>query len=263
MASSFRDRFFTPPVAKSMTSASGIMAFGIGAAAGMLTGNFLVAFACGAVAWAARVAYAIPRKPKADRIDPFTLNEPWRQLTRDALGTEIEFQDAIKSSPRGAMRDRLSALGDRVDSGVQEAWRVARAGHTLSQAYERVNVDADLRALAELQANPNPSELDIKTIASLESQLATGQRMADTITETRDKLRLLNARMGELVTRTIELSVSSSSPDSLDMVDSDLTDVTHDLEALRQAVDITSQAETYGTGTPDFPTGETRPGGAT
>ena len=66
--------------------------------------------------------------------------------------------------------------------------------------------------------------------------------MAATITGARDKLRLLNARMGELVARTIELSVSSQSPESLDTVAGDITDLTDELEALRQAVDVTGRA---------------------
>ena len=59
---SFRDRFFTPPVARAITSPSGILLAGAGASAAILAGLPIAAIAgLGAAAWAARVAVAVPR----------------------------------------------------------------------------------------------------------------------------------------------------------------------------------------------------------
>ena len=60
MAPSFRDRFFTPPVARAMTSPSGILAAGVGGAAGMLTGVIPLAVLGVVAGWAIRVR---PRHP--------------------------------------------------------------------------------------------------------------------------------------------------------------------------------------------------------
>jgi hypothetical protein len=76
MARSLRDRFFTPPVARAMTSPLGIVLAGAGAAVGVATGMGVVgAIGLGALAWGGRVAAAIPRGEKhSTRIDPFALS---------------------------------------------------------------------------------------------------------------------------------------------------------------------------------------------
>src|SRR4051812_49532928 len=56
---SFRDRFFTPRVAKAITSPLGILLAGAGASIGILVGApIAVAAGIGAAAWAARVGAA-------------------------------------------------------------------------------------------------------------------------------------------------------------------------------------------------------------
>ena len=59
----FRDRFFTPPVAHAVTSPSGILAAGVGAAVGIVALGPIGALA-GLAAYAVRVAVAIPRPSK-------------------------------------------------------------------------------------------------------------------------------------------------------------------------------------------------------
>ena len=72
---SFRDRFFSPQVARAVTSPSGILAFGAGAAAGVLAVGVApvavpVAIGGGLLAYGVRVALALPRKGTGTRIDP-------------------------------------------------------------------------------------------------------------------------------------------------------------------------------------------------
>src|SRR5687768_16491380 len=96
---SLRDRFFTPPVARAITSPSGILALGAGAGIGILTGGGVLAAAIfGLAAIAGRVSLAIPRTPKAERIDPFTLSEPWRHYVQDALQAHNRFTEAVNSA---------------------------------------------------------------------------------------------------------------------------------------------------------------------
>ncbi|HMQ28585.1 MAG TPA: hypothetical protein PKA98_21545, partial [Acidimicrobiales bacterium] len=60
---SFRDRFFTPPVARAMMSPSGILLAGAGASVAILAGlGPIRAVAFAAIAWAGRGRYAIPPK---------------------------------------------------------------------------------------------------------------------------------------------------------------------------------------------------------
>ena len=243
---SFRDRFFTPPVARAMMSPSGILLAGAGASVAILAGlGPIGALALAAVAWAGRVGYAIPRKAGDDRIDPFTLNEPWRRFVQSALQSQARFDQAVHQAERGPLRDRLGEIGDRVHDAVREAWRVARQGQVLADAGAQIDTAGVQRQLAEVRANAGApwaagSSLE-QTAKALEAQLASAQRLATVTREAQDRLRLLNARMDEMVARAIELSVDASQPDELGGLGSDVDSLVDEMEALRLAMDETAQ----------------------
>jgi len=235
---SFRDRFYTPKVARAIVSPSAIVATGAGAAAGILVGlGPIGAVVGGALFLAGRVAAAIPRKGPRVRIDPFSLGEPWKRLVRDALAAQVQFHDAIRSTRAGPLRERLEGIGARVDEGVEECWEVGRAGHALAQARRRIDLPEIERELAQIGTPSSPTTQ--QTVAALQAQLETARRMDDTIRETHDRLRLLNARLDEAVTRSVELSVSAEGEGQLDQVGRDVTAITQDMEALRQALEVT------------------------
>lgn len=235
---SFRDRFFTPPVARAMTSPLGIILAGFGAAVGFVaTGGVLPAVVLGAAAWAGRVAVAVPRDPTATRIDPFTVNEPWRRAVQDALQARTRFREAIDEAQSGPLKDRLVEIGGRIDDGVDEAWRVARQGQVLVQARRRIDTAEAQRELAEVEgrvAEPwaKGSALE-KTMASLQAQLASAERLDSTIAEAKDRLRLTNARLDEAVARAVELSVAAHDVAELQGLGDDVDALVTDLEALR------------------------------
>ena len=160
--------------------------------------------------------------------------------------------DAVRSTDAGPLRDRLSEIGQRINDGVEECWKIARAGHALTQARKRIDLAGIQRELTELGPAPTgvPTEASSardETAAALQSQIATTNRMDTTISSTRDRLRLLNARLDESVTRSIELSVSSTSESAIDQVGSDVSAITTEMEALRQAIEVTNTPMT-GTG---------------
>ena len=110
---SFRDRFYTPQVARAMTSPSGIVAGGAGAAIGVLVGLGPIGAVIGAIiAWVARVGIAIPRRQRATstRIDPFSLGDRWNRLVRDAQQAQHSFDRALRGTPPGPLRDRLDEI---------------------------------------------------------------------------------------------------------------------------------------------------------
>ena len=231
---SFRDRFFSPPVARAVTSPSGILATGAGIATGILLGAFT-----GGIGWIAlpviggvlgycgRVAVAIPRNAATARIDPFGVNEPWRHAVKDALQARTRFSDAIKGFKDGPLRDALHETGDRIDEAVNECWNVAQQGQLVSDARTRIN-DRETRweleqAAAQIPPGAAASETQARTIASLNAQLGTAQRMDALIAGTYDELRLINARLDEAVTQAIELSVTNRG---------DLSPVSHQVEGI-------------------------------
>ena len=128
---SFRDRLFTPPVARAITSPAGIVLAGARASVAILVGlPIAVVVGAAAAAWAGRVAVAVPRDgTDARRIDPYALQDPWRSFVRSAQQACGKFDEAVDNATRGPMRDRLTEiagrLGDAVDGlvGDMEALR--------------------------------------------------------------------------------------------------------------------------------------------
>lgn len=241
---SLRDRFFTPPVARAITSPTGILALGVGAGLGILTGGGAIAAAVlGLLAYAGRVGLAIPRAPKEERVDPFTLSEPWRHYVQDALQAHARFREAVQSARAGPMRDRLQQIDERVEIGVREVWRIARRGHDLVDARRRLDPDAIRRDIAATRANADQpwakgSALE-RTMQSLDAQLATLERLERVIGDADSRLRLLNARLDEAAARTIELSVQASEVSDLGGLGDDVDQMVDEMEALRQAIEET------------------------
>jgi hypothetical protein len=228
-------------VARAITSPAGILLAGAGASAAILVGLPVAAIVgSGAAAWAARVALAVPRNATdAAHIDPFALQDPWRTFVRSAQQARRKFGDAVQGAHRGPMRDRLTEIGGRLDDAVDECWRVARQGQVLTDARSQLNPQDAQRELAGLdQSSPSQS----KTAEALQAQIASAQRVEATINDTRDRLRLLDARMDEAVARAVELSVEGGDAD-LQGLGSDVDGLVGDMEALRQGLEETEQAE--------------------
>lgn len=241
---SLRDRFFTPPVAHAVTSPLGILAFGAGASIGILVGGGVAGAAIlGGLGWAGRVAAAIPRTPADSRIDPFTLNEPWRHYVTDALQARTRFAESVASAREGPTQDRLREIQSRVDTGVEEVWRIARRGHDLVDARRRVDPDSIRRDIASTEASarqPGASDSTTqRTLESLHAQLATVDRLDRVIGDADSRLRLLNARLDEAAARTIELSVRAHDVSELGGLGADVDEMVDEMEALRLAIEET------------------------
>lgn len=242
---SLRDRFFSPPVARAITSPSGILALGVGAGLGILGGGGVLAAAIlGLVAYAGRVGLAIPRAPEDQRIDPFTLSEPWRYYVRDALEAHVRFREAVRGARAGPTQDRLREIDDRVDTGVREVWRIARRGHDLTDARRRLDPQAISAAMAAAQAAADHAgEQGVtyeRTVESLRAQQATVERLEQVIRDADGRLRLLNARLDEAAARTIELAVQAHDVADLSGLGDDVDEMVDEMEALRQAIEETS-----------------------
>src|ERR687891_597027 len=129
VGSSLRDRFFTAPTARAITSPTGILlgvaVAAVSAVAGLPLG---AAVALGVAAWVGKVALSLPRGRRRERIDPFTLKEPWRHYVRDALQARNRFDEAVRRTPSGPLHDHLVEIADRVHAGVEESWLIARRG---------------------------------------------------------------------------------------------------------------------------------------
>jgi hypothetical protein len=230
----FRDRFFSPPVARAMTSPLGLVLAAAGAGLGVLAfGNPVGAVALAAAAWAGRVAVAIPRDPRPERIDPFTLGEPWRRPVQDALQARTRFREAVNEARSGPLRERMEDIGARIEHGVEEAWRVARSGQALSTARKRIDVGGARRRLDDLAGNGAEDDASASTAAALRAQVESAERLDATIEGAKARLSLTNARLDEAAARAAELSVAAHDVAELRGLGDDVDALVADLEALR------------------------------
>src|SRR5918994_330650 len=150
-ASSFRDRFFTAQVARAITSPLGILLGGGVAAATIVAGAPLVAaLPLGVAVWAGKVALSIPRQRRGERIDPFTLQEPWRRYVQEALQARNRIDEAVGRTRPGPLRDHLAEIAARMHTGVEECWLIAKRGQTLVEARRGIDVAGVDRQLAEI-----------------------------------------------------------------------------------------------------------------
>jgi hypothetical protein len=248
----FRDRFFTPPVARAIMSPLGMILFGAGTAAAILIGApILAAAGVGVVAWGGRVLAAVPRDATPQRVSPFSLDKQWREYVVDAQASKARFDRVINSMSPGPLRDNLAGLASRLDDGVAESFRIADRGDAITSALSQLDTTRAHHDLAQLQATVHArggraSDAEALTIQSLEAQLDSARRMEAVATDARDRLRLLDARFDELVARAVEVSVGAGDSTGLG---NDVDELVTELESLRLALDETNRADS----------GQTRP----
>lgn len=243
---SFRDRFFTPSVARAMTSPGAILLAGAGAGVVIATGlPLLAAPIVGLGAYVARVLAAVPRNEAAQRIDAFALPEPWRSSVVDAQKAQVRFGQAVKLAPAGPIRDRLVAIGERIDDGINEAFQIAKRGAQLVEARRNIdpaNATRDLAALGQqFPDGPAAGSTAARTADALQSQIETATRLDEVLLDVRSRLQLLDARLDESVARAVELSVSVGDVDDLGAVGADVDGLVNEMEALRQALEETAR----------------------
>lgn len=243
---SFRDRFLTPRVARAITSPSAIVATGAGAAVGVLAfGNPVGAVGLAVGAFVARVLVAVPRRQRRSSISPGRLEQPWRSLVEEVLDARSRFEDAVRAVRPGPLADRLAELRVRLDTAVDEVWRTASAGHSLSEGRRRIDADRVRADLAAAGAEP-PTDRSAARLEALRSQLESATRLDATIADTYDRLRLLDARIDETVTRAVELSVTQhdDAAGGVGGLGAEVDAIVIEMEALRQAVEETRRSAT-------------------
>jgi len=224
---SFRDRFYTPQTAKAILSWR--ILFGVGVAAGSILLGIAPAFGItlGVVAYSVSVAAAMPRDTRV-RIDPFTVQEPWRQFVQSAQRSAVNLHQVVEGVTAGPVQDRMASIVAKLDHGLDETWQIARRGHDIDQAVHRIDPTA-LRSKLDTLQRQGATE----AIASVHGQLESVDRLKAQSTKTANTLRLAQTRLDELVARAAEVSVGAGDTDAYEH---DVEDLVVELEGLRQAV---------------------------
>jgi len=229
-----RDRFYTPKTAKAILSWRILLGIGV-AAGGILLGlNPALAIAFGVVAYTLSVGAAMPRDQRR-RVDPFTVQQPWRQFVQGAQQAAMKLQQTIDAATDGPVKDRMRSVREKLEHGMDETWQIARRGHEIDQAIHRLDPTALRSKLSTLQATNDADA----AIASIEAQLESVDRLKDQSTRAENRLRLAQTRLDELVARAAEVSIGAG---DTDQYEHDVEDLVIELEGLRLAVEETRTA---------------------
>lgn len=220
---------------------SSILAAGAGTAAAVLVGAPLaVAVLLGGAVYASVVGIRMPkgrRSGPGGQIDLHLLRGQWRWYVHEALDSRKRFSKAIQGAGSGPIRQRLEGIGERIDDGVMESWRIANRGQELEAALAQLTpADQVESRLQELRSQPG-SETTARLVEALEAQAATYQRIASTAGEAGNRLQILEARLDEAVARAVELSLRAGDVGELGGLDADVDSLVTEMEALRRGLD--------------------------
>ena len=235
----FRDRFYTPQTAKAILSWRIAVGIGFGVALGIAGLPLGVAIAGGAALYAGLVGVAMPKGRSRPTIDPFVLGEPWRQLIQSAQGSGRRLRDTVNGTSDGPLKTTLRSIADQLEHGLDEAWAIARRGDEIDDAVRRLD-PTRLRSkltTAQQHAAADPSPDAAASVASLERQLATADRLRRRSDETAASLRRTQTQLDELVARAAEVQIGAADTDAYAR---DVDELVIRLEALHQAVQETS-----------------------
>jgi hypothetical protein len=173
--------------------------------------------------------------PANDALVPGSLDDPWRSFVSQALTLQREIATTVANTPPGPMQERLQVVSGHVDAGLTECWQLAQGGQGLTRARARIDTAAvtrQIRDLPPVEANPSLTQV----AQALQAQLDTATRIEADVASTYNGLLLLNARLGEVAARVIELSARPHALKDAAAVDTDVESVVDDLVAIRQAL---------------------------
>lgn len=176
------------------------------------------------------------RRPTEDplaHVDPAAVSPRFARAVEDALAARRRFAEVGAGLPAGPVRDRLTALGARVDAGVAAVWQVT----VRATQVERTLDALDPARVTEDHKRAKRAGDDPELEAALARRFASVQRLLNALDDTEARLRLLDARLGAAVAAAAEVALGASGVDVAEAVAGEMDGVVGDLDALRLALD--------------------------
>ena len=221
-----------------MMSPGGILLAGAGAAVAILAGAPLVAAAgVGALAWGGRVLAAVGDEPghaaAAGAQRAVARLRPERPGRQAALRPDRRLR---RRRPAAPAPGDLSAGSTRASTSRGASPSAATRSSPRSGRSTPPGAAAELAELEAAGRRRRPA--GGQTIESLRAQLAAAERLSTLAEQSRDRLRLLDARFDELIARAVEVSVGSGDSEVLGH---DVDQLVTELESLRVAMEETDK----------------------
>jgi hypothetical protein len=151
----------------------------------------------------------------------------------EALQSRRRYRELLDGLRPGPVRDRLERTRERVDAGVLAVWDTAVRATDIERTLATLGPE---RVAAEYKrAKRAGDEPDVE--AALGQRFVSVQRLLNTLDDTDDRLRLLDARLGAAVAQAAEVALDVAGPSAADALDAELAGVVDELAALRSALD--------------------------
>jgi hypothetical protein len=167
------------------------------------------------------------------RVDPRATSPRFAAAVAEALAARRRYRELLDGLRAGPMRDRLVRTADELDAGVLAVWEAASRATEIERTLAALDPD---RVTGEYKrAKRAGDEPDVE--AALAQRFASVQRLLNTLDDTDDRLRLLDARLGAAVAQAAEVALGISGPAAADALDTELAGALEDLAALRSALD--------------------------
>jgi hypothetical protein len=179
-----------------------------------------------------RPSHDPPDDPLA-HVDPAATSPRYARAVADALDTRRRFGDVVAGAAPGPVRDRLADASARFDAGVGAVWEIAQRATAIERTLAALDPDrvtADYKQARRSGASPELEE-------ALAQRFASVQRLLNTLDDTDERLRLLDARLGAAVASAAEVALGAAGGADTTRLDGELEAVTQELDALRTALD--------------------------
>lgn len=146
-------------------------------------------------------------------IDPAAVAPVYGAPVSAALRARAQFGELVAGLRDGPLQQRMGELGARVDAGVLAVWRTANQAAGIDRVAATLDTE---RVTAELkQARRSGATDDV--VEALQARFASTQRLLNRRDELRQRLPVLEARLGTAVARAAELALTSPASASVEI----------------------------------------------
>ena len=177
-------------------------------------------------------------------VDLAVLSPRWRAPVEEAIATRARFRELVARVPAGALRERLDALAERVDTGVLAAWATAERAQAAEHAMEILDPDRvsarfkdARRRLDQARGTAADTAALEQEVAALSDQHASVNRLLNGLDDAAERLRVLDLRLDTAVARAAELVLNPGDVAGFESLDRELADEVAGLAAFRAGLD--------------------------
>jgi hypothetical protein len=173
-----------------------------------------------------------PDDPLA-HVDPRATSPRFAPAVAEALESRRRYHELLDGLRPGPVHDRLARTGEGLDAGVLAVWDTASRATDIERTLATLDPE---RVTAEYKRARRAGD-DADVEAALGQRFLSVQRLLNTLDDTDDRLRLLDARLGAAVAQAAEVALDVAGPSAADALDAELAGVVDELAALRSALD--------------------------